>query len=157
MRKDSVFFFFFPIYLPFETFFTLLSLGWLGTPVQGWVKEVINVFFSNFKANAFNISLFRMIFVIVVESLLRRLKVFWSIFSLLTLEKNTLFPSKYWEKQIVLSYDFKWSLKRVSILTRHQFCVPGLTSIWPFNYIVRFFFLISCLDFAPMFMTENCL
>lgn len=30
---------------------------------------------------------------------------------------------------------------------------PGLTSIWPFNYIIRFFFLISCLDFAPMFMT----
>lgn len=135
-----LFFFFFPIYLPFETFLTLLSLGWLGTPVQGWVKEVISVLFSDFKANAFNISLFRMIFVLVVKSLLRKLKVFWSIFSLLTFKKNSLFPSKYWEMQVVLSYDFKWSLKWISILTRNQFCVPALTSIWPFNYIIKFFF-----------------
>ena len=98
MKKDSGFFFFFSIYLPFATFLTALT-GLVRHSSTGLSKRGHQyLFFSDFKANAFNISLFRMIFVVAVKRLLRRLKVFWSIFSLLIFFFKYSFPHLNIEK-----------------------------------------------------------
>ena len=93
------------------------------------------------------------------------LKMFLSSFSLLNVFFFRMFfshinveKSKFQSKKKLLSYNLlKWSLKLINILTRNQFCIPGLTSTWSWNYIIRFVLLISCLGSASMFMSESCL